>query len=134
MGLIEANRPKVGWKIQKTVSSGERKNQVDFNKALENAHFSMNNKDGDHTKDLGFGGEDKDDNFWPLNSTINRRAFNGYNSRYVLHYQDTTAQRVKARPIGGLIGKWFTVKKFIKTNEAAVPDEAGKKKAGTTQV
>lgn len=134
LGVAAENKPRINWKLRKTLSSGKRKNQVDFNQALIAAHFSMANKDGDHTKDLGFDGEDKDNNFWPLNSTINRRAFNGYNSRYVLHYQDTTTNRVKARPIGGLIGKWFKVKSFLLPNAGPVPAEAGKKKAGTSQV
>lgn len=134
LGLADTNRPAVGWKVKKIVSPGVRTNQKDFNEALKKAHFNLANKDGDHVKDLGFGGDDTDDNYWPLNSTINRRAFNGYNGRYVLHYQDTTAQRVKAKAVGGLIGKWFTVKDFLKTNDSAVPTESGKKKAGTTQV
>jgi hypothetical protein len=85
------------------------------------------------SRDLGFGGEDKDDNYWPLKSEINRRAYHGYNNGYILHYRDTKDKELKAQPIGGLIGRWFTVKDFLSADQKSVPDESGTKKAGTEE-
>lgn len=85
--------------------------------------------DGDHIKDLGFGGSDNAANYWPLAAKINRRAYTGYNSQYIVNYK-TDKGHLAAKPVGGLIGKYFKVKGYIE-NDSSVPEESGKAYAGT---
>jgi hypothetical protein len=132
-GVTEENRPKDGWKLQKLAHNEDRSSQKGFNKHLTDfsveaqkggewvtpAIGDRNQFDGDHVKDLGFGGTDTIDNYWPLDSTINRRAFNGYNSCYVINYLDGDV--LKSRAIGGLIGKWFEVKSFMGSSDGNTP-------------
>ena len=133
-GVANSNFPRNGWMIQKVAHHESREGQRKFNNLLIDAGVQVekNNEwvspplgekhsfDGDHIKDLGFGGEDASDNYWPLDSTINRRAFAGYNARYLIHYHD--GQTHKTRPIGGLIGKWFRVEGFLDPNDEPFPE------------
>lgn len=84
--------------------------------------------DGDHVKDLGFNGNDARDNYWPLPAHINRRAFTGYNQNYRVHYRE--GDEVKMKAIGGLIGKYFTIKGYMGTGGGSVPAESGTTNAG----
>lgn len=133
-GLHADNVPRVGWLLQKTAHNESREGQQAINRLLndqgvEAAKFNGNlvsqplgathGFDGDHVKDLGFGGADAANNYWPLNSRINRRAFAGYNAGYVVHYLDGTTP--KSRSIGGLVGKWFRVARFLGRDADAIP-------------
>lgn len=142
-GVAPANQPKKGWVLRKIAHDSDRANQVGYNKELADAkvaleepagsgtyyYFNGAGYDGDHVKDLGFSGKDEIDNYWPLLARINRRAFEGYNARYVVNYLDDHG-RPKARPVGGLIGKYFKVKSFMAYNDGAVPNEKGTSAAG----
>jgi hypothetical protein len=144
IGVVEKNRPKIGWMIRKVAHQGVRTKQLEINVALRSAGFRVkkNGKfvdlklgdgdgfDGDHVKDLGFGGTDSADNYWPLSSRINRRAYEGYNAHYIVNYRERNA--FKARAIGGLIGKWFRVKAFLKAEDGPVPKESNTAPAGGT--
>lgn len=135
-GLNIENVPKIDWYIQKTAHNDSREGQHSFNSILNSEDVQVekggsfvkpplgdtHHFDGDHVKDLGFGGKDQADNYWPLNSTINRRAFAGYNSGYLVHYKDEKGEH-KSRSIGGLVGKWFVVKKFLNSTDGAVPND-----------
>lgn len=135
-GLNTENKPKADWFIQKTAHNDSREGQHLFNKTLIDEEVQVekgssfvspplgdtHHFDGDHVKDLGFGGKDQADNYWPLDSTINRRAFAGYNSGYVVHYKDEKGEN-KSRSIGGLVGKWFVVKRFLNSTDGAVPND-----------
>ncbi|MEM6272286.1 MAG: hypothetical protein AAF998_22805 [Bacteroidota bacterium] len=144
-GVAPANRPAIGggFVLQKVAHNQTRQNQRRLNQILNdpNHNVGVGNSaspalgnaggfDGDHVKDLGFGGHDVTDNYWPLAAPINRRAFNGYNANYVVNYkeQDNNGNWVgKSRSIGGLIGKYFRVKGFGNTN---VPAESNTPAAG----
>ena len=85
--------------------------------------------DGDHVLDLGFGGRDVDNNYWPLDAGINRRGFNGYNNLYRVHYRD--GNTIKKKAIGGLVGKYFTVKGFMpNASNKNYPQESDSESAG----
>lgn len=134
-GLSAPNIPQVDWLLQKTAHNETRARQQELNQVLIQAGVQVwkdgawrspplgdtHQFDGDHVKDLGFGGTDTANNYWPLDSTINRRAFNGYNSGYVINYTDGSTH--KSRSIGGLIGKWFVVKRFLAPADGAIPDD-----------
>ena len=129
----------LNYVVQKRSHFETRANQVKFNKTFNDAGVTINGKsnplgnaggfDGDHVKDLGFGGQDVADNYWPLIAEANRRAFNGYNAGYILNYVELegTDRIPKSRVIGGLIGKWFVVKGFDSQN---TPSESGTNSAG----
>lgn len=137
-GLNADNRPKPGWKIQKKSHHESREGQKLYNKALKRARIQVdrdgnghwvwppvgegNPFDGDHVKDLGFGGADSPQNYWPLPSRINRRAFTGYNAGYVVHYKEANGEH-KSRAIGGLVGKWFEVKSFLGSLDGPAPSD-----------
>lgn len=96
------------------------------NKWVENPLSAKGGFDGDHIKDLGFGGKDNAQNYWPLAANINRRAFNGYNSHYI------SQRNLVAKAVGGLIGKYFKVKGYMDdSSDRAVPHESGGVHAGT---
>jgi len=120
--------------------------QVAANAALSNAGYGLRQQnrkmDGDHVRDLGFGGADAYDNYWPLDERINRRAFHGYNSNYLVNYiNHKDADKVNTnnpngspttQPIGGMAGRYFVVKGYMANNDTAnIPAESGKKIAGT---
>jgi hypothetical protein len=144
-GVAGANEPREGWLVRKTLHHETREGQKEANNALTAADVRVGSGgggwvddpfrhgfDGDHVKDLGFGGTDRKDNYWPLDSVINRRAFTGYNSGYIVNYlADGT---VKARAIGGLVGKWFRVRKFLGAADRAIPKESGKDEAGGDRI
>ncbi len=144
--LDAANRPKVGWLLQKVSHNESREGQQALNRLLIDNDVAVKKAgnfvkpplgdrhqfDGDHVRDLGFGGADRASNYWPLDSTINRRAFTGYNAHYMLNYRDPTKNSHHARAIGGLIGKWFIVKGFMNPNDPAAPDE-GSAAGGTVK-
>lgn len=127
------------YKIRKQSHFETRANQVRFNKVFNENGVTINGIqnplgeaggfDGDHVKDLGFGGVDAANNYWPLSATANRRAFNGYNAGYILNYVDKKGgtPEAKSRVIGGMIGKWFVVKEFARQN---TPSESGTPAAG----
>ncbi|MGE3961195.1 MAG: hypothetical protein AB7F65_05880 [Dehalococcoidia bacterium] len=134
-GLADENTPALDWRIQKTAHNETREGQAALNRVLiENevqvskggrwvrpAVGNTHQFDGDHVKDLGFGGADRANNYWPLDSTINRRAFTGYNANYVINYLDGATP--KSRAIGGLVGKWFIVSRFMGAGGGSHPDE-----------
>ncbi|ARU62115.1 hypothetical protein CBW65_14740 [Tumebacillus avium] len=104
-----------------------RVNQQAYNQVLASLGYdlSAHNEDGDHVRDLGFGGNDVIDNFWPLNSVTNRHAFNGWRSSYYINYKKNVDgvgnwNIVKA-PLnsGSLIGKYFRIKGEEDTNSPA---------------
>ncbi len=138
-GLAPANRP-INWTkanpIKIVSHESDRGNQKSYNTHLKNSGYCIGddyNLDGDHVMDLGFNGQDVLNNYWPLKSEVNRRAFHGYNESYVLNYYVIEhGQPVpKAKSIGGLINRYFYVKGFLKSG--TVPAESGKAKAGTDQ-
>ena len=139
-GVRAANDPAETalFKLKKVAHNETRQGQKHFNDLFNDNGVAVGGKaapalgerggfDGDHVKDLGFGGKDQADNYWPLAAGINRRAFNGYNSRYIVNYLDADLEG-KSRAIGGLIGKYFVVKGFC---NGPVPAETGSAIAGT---
>jgi hypothetical protein len=135
-GVTAANNPNSFLSLRKLAHNETREGQKRFNELFNNNSVKVGDKsapalvegkyDGDHVKDLGFGGRDQAENYWPLLAHINRRAFNGYNSRYIINYLDGGVGKSKA--IGGMIGKYFVVKGFFK---GPVPDESNKPEAGS---
>lgn len=120
--------------IKKVLHQSDRGEQKKLNIHLLNNGYKIGESyklDGDHVKDLGFDGVDEIQNYWPLKSDINRRAFHGYNENYVLNYYsvDNGKEVPKAKSIGGLIGKYFYVKGYLAAG--TVPAESDTAKAGT---
>jgi hypothetical protein len=66
-----------------------RTTQVALNGVLRSMGVNLAGLDGDHVRDLGFGGQDVIDNYWPLDSATNRLAYTGWRSQYYLHYKKT---------------------------------------------
>ena len=138
-GLAPANQPGSWTKanpIKKVSHESDRGNQKSYNIHLKNSGYRIGddyNLDGDHVMDLGFNGQDVLNNYWPLKSEVNRRAFHGYNESYVLNYyvMEHGQPVPKAKSIGGLINRYFYVKGYLKSGN--VPAESGKAKAGTDQ-
>lgn len=145
-GVAAENRPEIDRKLVKVMHHETREGQKSYNQALVDAGVRVQKGDtfvepplgehhrfdGDHVTDLGFGGADEESNYWPLDSRINRRAFNGYNTRYIVNYFDLHDGKYKSRPIGGLIGKYFGVKAFLAREAGPVPAESGTAEAGGT--
>lgn len=146
LGVAAGNQPP-GFELQKVAHDSNRAGQQGINAAINAARpgigavargtpdpLSAGNFDGDHVKDLGFDGADVTNNYWPLDATINRRAFNGYNSAYQVHYRvPGTAgapDTVRLRAVGGLIGRYFTVKGYLGAGDGPVPAESGTANAG----
>lgn len=140
---VDLNNLPTNWTkanpIEKVAHESDRGVQKGLNKHLSENGYKIGDDyqlDGDHVKDLGFNGDDEIKNYWPLNSGINRRGFQGYNSRYILNYYevDLKGNEVpKAKSIGGMIGKYFYVKGYMSSGEGTYPAESGTSKAGTTQ-
>jgi hypothetical protein len=153
LGVSPANKPSIGgaFQLRKVAHHDNRAGQQAFNTEfntsgagvrLSNGTVKMNalgagGFDGDHVKDLGFNGRDTDDNYWPLEAAINRRAFNGYNSGYIVNYLDThvAPHTHKARSIGGMIGKYFRVKDYMPYDPTQnIPRETDTEYAGTDDI
>lgn len=144
LDISVSDPPVEGWLIQKVAHNDDREGQRDLNLRLNASGVTVEKRgmfvsppvgaahsfDGDHVKDLGFDGRDRHDNYWPLDATINRRAFTGFNSAYVVNYLDA-AGRGHARAIGGLIGKWFEVTDFLADDAPPVPQIPDAAKGGT---
>lgn len=114
-GVADHNRPKIGQHLVKTRHDSDRATQKGLNNILTAAGFAIGDKsglDGDHVTDLGFGGQDHISNYWPLEAGINRRAFHGYNSEYIVHYIDSQ-NKLAAKAVGGMVGKHFKIKGFM---------------------
>jgi hypothetical protein len=135
-GVAGENRPRVGWRLRKTMHNETREGQRSLNRVLLDKRVEVmvngafvepavgqNRFDGDHVKDLGFGGTDTADNYWPLDAKINRRAFTGYNSGYVVNYVDAATGEPRSRAIGGLVGKHFEVRGFLGPGDPPVPQD-----------
>ncbi|HKS41726.1 MAG TPA: hypothetical protein VJX74_14020 [Blastocatellia bacterium] len=89
-----------------------RTTQQELNQVIQNFGFNMNNRDGDHVKDLGFGGLDRIDNFWPLPRAVNQRAM-VWRQAYRFHFkeQDNHGNWVlRSGTVNGLPGKYFRIK------------------------
>jgi hypothetical protein len=144
LGLAPTNNPnQPAFRLKKSAHAESREGQKALNLEINqdaqvlgstgwinNPMSNVGGFDGDHVKDLGFGGEDRVDNYWPLPARINRRAFNGYNSGYIVHYFHPTDGYVK-QAIGGMIGRYFRIKNYMAPTDGAVPDESGEPYAGT---
>jgi hypothetical protein len=83
--------------------------------------FNHKGLDGDHIVDLGFGGEDKASNIWPLDEKINRRPFWGWRSLYGINYID--GFEGKTGTVNSLEGKYFRIKEHMSSGEGNVPEE-----------
>lgn len=82
-----------------------------YRMALAALKYFWKNEDVDHVKDLGFGGDDVYENFWPLNSTINRTPFyEQWLTRYKVEYKDGKEHKVDS--LKELKGKWFIIKGY----------------------
>ena len=140
-GVSDENNPAKAnsFRLRKVAHNESRQGQKAFNTLFNDRKVNVGGTqapalgdkggyDGDHVKDLGFGGKDEAKNYWPLSAEVNRRAFYGYNSRYIVNYIDPERKKGHARAIGGLIGKYFIVKGYC---DKAVPDESGTAIAGT---
>lgn len=91
--------------------------------------FGMKKRDGDHVRDLGFGGTDTDDNFRPLPRAVNQRAL-VWRRAYRFHFKERTGAggwQLRSATIDGLPGKYFRIKG---EENADVPTESGKVQAG----
>ncbi|MFS2003259.1 hypothetical protein ACEN9F_06460 [Duganella sp. CT11-25] len=117
LGVTAANHPVIGDVLLNNPKHGKtRTRQQLLNTALTSMGYNMAGQDGDHVKDLGFGGSDIDANFWPLTSATNRYAFTGWRSSYYLNYKTGTqgaggAQIVKKAPLnaGNMVGKYVQI-------------------------
>lgn len=79
--------------------------------ALENLSYPWKNEDVDHVKDLGFGGDDVYENFWPLNSYVNRTPFRDqWLMRYKVEYKEGKDHKVES--LKELRDKWFIIKGY----------------------
>ncbi|GEM_PF-2330226 len=114
-----------GTSLHNKKDSNTREKQVDINFALARAGVNMSGLDGDHVRDLGFGGKDAPDNYWPLKAEINRRPFLGWRGSYGLNYISSDDTK-KTASITGLVGKWLMINGFMPDNSEKVP-EIGKK-------
>lgn len=99
-------------KLQRgTTSSRDSAMTKTFRQALAALKYPWKNEDVDHVKDLGFGGDDVYENFWPLNSTINRTPFyEQWLMRYKVEYKEGKEHKVDS--LKELKGKWFIIKGF----------------------
>ena len=76
---------------------------------------SGHGKDGDHIRDLGFGGQDDISNYWPLDSATNQLSFTGWRSLYYLNYKKkqlrTGNWELEKAPLnsGTLVSKFFRI-------------------------
>lgn len=118
-GVNATNRPTVGTVWKNTPKHGKtRDTQTNLNSVLYSLGHDLGaaNQDGDHVKDLGFGGKDNIDNYWPLDSGTNRLAFNGWRSRYYMnikkdHNRALSAWNIVKAPLNSsiMVGKWFII-------------------------
>lgn len=116
-GVTVPNRPVIGSILRNTPKHGKsRANQAAYNGVLASMGYNMAGEDGDHVLDLGFGGNDIIDNYWPLDSVTNRLAFTGWRSTYYLNYKTGRAnlaghEEVVKAPLnaGNLIGKYVQI-------------------------
>jgi hypothetical protein len=137
-GVHVNNRAAVGTVWRNTPKHGKsRDNQQRFNQvfAAMGHNLATNNEDGDHVRDLGFGGNDVENNYWPLNSVVNRYAFTGWRSSYYLNFKkehDAVNNRwsIMKAPLnsGSLINKYIRIKG---TQAAAHPGENNSRTAGS---
>ncbi|MEM9293209.1 MAG: hypothetical protein AAGD01_16120 [Acidobacteriota bacterium] len=142
-GVEGSNRPRVGMSLRRTAHSSDRSEQRELNqvmnRAIDRGELEINGDprarlseaggfDGDHVKDLGYGGLDSIENFWPLDAATNRAALT-YNRNYLVNFLDSTGQARQA-PIGVLIGKHFVVEDFYNPLVRGVPEDSGTAAAG----
>ena len=122
----------VGSILENSKDSNTRTTQIDINHALKEAGVQMKGLDGDHVRDLGFGGTDTPNNYWPLKSKINRRPFLGWRGSYGLNCIDGTGVP-KTKSITALTGKKLIIKASMSASEDNVPEEGVKpeEKSGT---
>ena len=133
-GVSAGNDPnnfgKYGAPIKNTPKHGKsRDNQQAYNEIFKDMGHqpSAHGEDGDHVLDLGFGGKDRIDNYWPLDSDTNQLAFKGWRGRYYLHYKKQQladgSWEIERAPLnsGSLVGKYF----YLKGNPQAtdVPEQ-----------
>jgi hypothetical protein len=128
-------RFKLGDVIENRKMNEKRTTQVDINYALKQAGASMAGLDGDHVRDLGFGGVDSDKNYWPLKAEINRRPFLGWRATYGVNYISQNNVPSTAA-LGALNGKFLKIKAFMDGGAANVPAEGNTpdSKSGSTTV
>ncbi|WP_394747657.1 eCIS core domain-containing protein [Spongiimicrobium salis] len=118
-------------RIKKVRHDSKREKQRELNEILNRSGHTMGKSsalDGDHIQDLGFDGKDNPNNFWPLDSTINRRGFTDYPG-YQVHVKSDD-DHLFVRPIGALYGYYFVIKGFQEGDSATVPEESNTEKAG----
>jgi hypothetical protein len=129
LGVDPANQIQLGTRLFNNHRVVSRARQQQLNGVLIALGFSMAGLDGDHVKDLGFDGNDHENNFWPLNSVINQNAL-VWRRVYRIHYKQRNAAgqwELKSRPIEGLAGRYFRVKGF---DPVPKPAESGQPDAG----
>jgi len=123
------------FRLERTGSKSDgsiRKNQKRYNEVLKARDVNLKGLDGDHVRDLGYGGEDAANNYWPLDSEINQRAwgFQGYNQGYKVHYVNSDGN-VMLQAIGGMYGKHFRVKGYMNESKSTkIPAETETTAAG----
>lgn len=91
-----------------------RDNQKKLNQALADNGYNLSTRtlDGDHVRDLGFEGTDTDNNFWPLERTMNQWGFTAFPHTAVNFLLPDGSEHASA--IAGLYGKYFTLLPFQK--------------------
>lgn len=106
-----------------------RTRQQELNQIIAGLGFNMNNRDGDHVRDLGFEGTDTDDNFWPLPRDVNQRALI-WRRAYRFHFKEASGGgwRLRSATIDGLPGKYFRIKGEENVN---IPTESATAAAGS---
>lgn len=118
-------------------------NKDEANQRLKAAGYGLRDNgrklDGDHVRDLGFGGDDTYDNYWPLETRVNQRAYFGYNRNYVVNFIDHKKDedqnnpnnnpkgRPTSQPIGGLVGRYFKIKDYMDFGDNATVPAEGKR-------
>jgi hypothetical protein len=137
LGVNATNQIGVGSTVRNNHPIVTRARQQELNWAVGQLGFVMGNRDGDHVKDLGFEGQDHEDNFWPLDRTINQSCLL-WRRVYRVHFKELQGVNyvLKSRPIDGLQGKYFRIKAAAATPqpaESSQPDAGHSGNAWGTQ-
>lgn len=116
----QSSRFKLNDVLTNAKDTETRNTQVDINSGLKKLGVSMAGLDGDHVRDLGFGGTDTADNYWPLAAKVNRRPFLGWRGSYGVNYVSSDGTH-KTASITALAGKNLRIAGFMASGDGNVP-------------
>lgn len=113
--------PKIGQVFLRKKTVNTRNVQADINVGLINAGVNMNGLDGDHVQDLGFEGRDVENNYWPLNRSINQRPFHGWSGLYGINVLNPNTGEGETKVIDDLYGRYFKIVDVMDAKQDPVP-------------